>query len=484
MIHSKMKDITMKYNMYNIFVKVFICWISFASLTNASMKDQLVKYFNRVGGATNVTNPASYNNQNAGYYNGGSFYGRVPVYSTQFMNVQMPGFRMGCGGIDAWAGGFSHIGSQELIKALRSIGANMGTYAFMLAIESLSPEIYNIMNELNNLAQQVNALGVNSCETAAAALGGLLPRSDATAKHLCAGMGSSGGMLRDYASSRQGCGAGGERNAILDSNPNRVVLKDQFNVAWEAIRKNTFLADNTKLAEMFMSLAGTIVVRRSQGASDIQNDQPMEVERIPSLATKETFTKAMLEGGPINLYSCGSDPDRCLRPTENKGGGNVGPHEALIKKVSDLLNGMVNKIYEDDVNGGGLSPEEIGLLNSTTLPVYKMINVLTAYKRGYSPLEVETYAHLIAMDILNHFVIEVIDLVTESMHHLRKAQVNDDVIREYLGSLASVRSTIMQQRESAIKHMDATLSFIKSVQVVEKQLHIMLGSVANEYNSL
>ena len=145
-----------------------------------TMSNQLERYFKSMGGASNATAASSYKNQAAGYYNGGSFYGRTPVQSTQLAHLQLPGFRAGCGGIDAWVGGFSHIKSEQLIKALRGIGSAMGSYAFMLAIESISPEIYNVMNELNALAQKINSLNINTCEAAATALGGMLPQSDAT----------------------------------------------------------------------------------------------------------------------------------------------------------------------------------------------------------------------------------------------------------------------------------------------------------------
>ena len=175
------------------------------------MASQLKSYFEKAGGGSNLTAPSVYKNQSAGYYSGGSFYGRLPVQNTQLMNIQMPGFRAGCGGIDAWMGGFSHISGEQLMVALRGIMSNMGSYAFMLALESLSPEIYNIMNELNALAQKINGLNINTCEAAATALGGMLPQSDATSKHLCQSMGSSMGGLSDWTAARHKCGAGGER---------------------------------------------------------------------------------------------------------------------------------------------------------------------------------------------------------------------------------------------------------------------------------
>ena len=433
-----------------------------------TMGSQLQRYFNSVGGGSNATAPSTYKNQAAGYYNGGSFYGRVPVQSAQLGHIQMPGFRAGCGGIDAWMGGFSHISSEQLMGAMRQIMGNMGSYGFMLALESLSPEIYNVMNELNALAQKINGLNINTCEAAATALGGMLPQSDATSKHLCQAMGSSYGGLSDWTAARHQCGVGGQRSSILDSNHEGVrdTFKDQFNLVWQAIQKNTFLSTNKNLAELFMTLAGTLIVKRE--------GEGYQTVHLKSRAIDQQFIKAIVQGGNIQLYNCGAD-EKCLNPTLGTAEEISANADSLIGRVQTMLTAIVEKIYNDTA----LTQAEQGFLTGTTLPVYKILNVLTAYKKGHAPIEINSYAELIALDILNHFLLEVLDIVEESISHLRKAQVSDAAIREYLTSLQQVRLLIVNERESAMAHMNATLAMIKSVQMVEKQLHVYLGTVSN-----
>ena len=444
---------------------------SLTDLTAGTMGNQLQRYFEKMGGGSNSTSPSTYKNQAAGYYNGGSFYGRLPVQTARLGHVQMPGFKAGCGGIDAWLGGFSHISAEQLMGALRKIGGNMGSYAFMLAIESISPEIYNVLNELNALAQKVNALSINTCEAAATALGGMLPQSDATSKHLCQAMGSSMGGVSDWTAARHKCGAGGERNAILDSHHDglRDTFKDQFNLVWQAIQKNDFLKASKPLAELFMTLSGTLIVKREGDG--------YHTTHLKSRAIDQSFIRSLLHGGTIDLYHCGSD-EKCLNPqlvTQEQIAAKDG---SLVGRVEKILQAIVSKIYEDKA----LDPSEIMFLNSTSLPVYKILNVLTAFKKGHAPLEITSYSELIALDLLNHFLIEVLDIVEESIAHLRKAQVSDEAIKEYLGTLQQVRLLIINERESAMTHMNATLAMIKSVQLVEKQLHVYFGTISHESN--
>jgi conjugative transfer pilus assembly protein TraH len=441
-----------------------------------TMAQQLQRYFNSVGGGSNITGASTYQNQAAGYYNGGSFYGRVPVQTANLANIQLPGFRAGCGGIDAWFGGLSHISAQQLVNFLRQVGGNLASYAFMLAIESVSPEIYNVMNELNALAQKVNSLSMNTCEMAATALGGMLPQSDATSKHLCQMMGSSYGGISDWTAARHQCGIGGNRHRILDSRHEGILdtFKDQFNLVWQAIRKNTFLSgedQGKRLAELFMTLAGTLIVKRNA------NTNPTLVSysttHFKSRATDQQFIQALLYGGTVQLYHCGADGERCLNLTLRPETIRQND-DALVGRVHQVLTSITGKIYNDTA----LTDPEKGFLNSTTLPVYKILNVLTAFKKGHTPIEINSYAELIALDILNHFLLEVLDIVEESISHLRKAQVSDVAIKEYLSNLQQVRLLIIGRRESAMAHMNALLTMIQSVQMVEKQLHVYLGTVS------
>jgi conjugative transfer pilus assembly protein TraH len=459
----------------NAFTKYLLFLVlSIGTLSDAiagTMGNQLQEYFTKMGGGSNATAPSTYKNQAAGYYNGGSFYGRLPVQTAKLGHIQMPGFKAGCGGIDAWVGGFSHLKAEELMKALRTIGGNMGSYAFMLAIESISPEIYNVMNELNALAQKINGLSVNTCEAAATALGGMLPQSDATSKHLCQAMGSSLGKVSDWTAARHECGAGGKRQEFLDLAHDglRDTFKDQFNLVWQAIQHNDFLKASKPLAELFMTLSGTLIVKRE--------GEGYHTTHKKSRAIDQSFIKALLHGGTIDIYHCGAD-EKCLNPTLSTHEQISMNDQSLVGRVEKILQEIVIKIYNDTA----LDPPEIKFLNSTTLPVYKILNVLTAFKKGHAPLEITSYSELIALDMLNHFLIEVLDIVEESIAHLRKAQVSDDAIKEYLSTLQQVRMLIITERESAMTHMNATLAMIKSVQLVEKQLHVYLGTISHESN--
>ena len=99
-----------------------VSWFLAPHPCSAGIGEDLMGFFKSAGMASNVTSPGSYQDQAAGFYTGGSLVTRNAVRNAQIATIQMPGYRAGCGGIDLWLGGFSHIKSEQLVAicALRT----------------------------------------------------------------------------------------------------------------------------------------------------------------------------------------------------------------------------------------------------------------------------------------------------------------------------------------------------------------------------
>lgn len=57
-------------------------------------------------------------------------------------------------------------------------------------------------------------------------------------------------------------------------------------------------------------------------------------------------------------------------------------------------------------------------------------------------------------------------------------------MERFLKQLRIARERITVRRNNAFQHMDNVLSFIQSTQLIEKQLHSMMGSIASDTNYL
>ena len=437
-------------------VVILICLISNGLL--AGIGEDLMTFFNKAGVMANVTTPGAHRDQSAGYYSGGGLSVRNRVKNEQIATMQLPEINAGCGGIDMFMGGFSHISKDALIAALRNIGTNAAGYAFKLGIKTIAPMIDGVMEELNALATQINQANINSCETAATLLGGVWPKSDLTSRHLCTSMGTGMGAMSDWAAARQGCGAGGQRSNVIAQKGTKEgykdILAEEFNVAWEVIKRNKFLNANNDLAYLCMTLAGTIVSYR-EGSKG-------KVVTYPSHADNDDLLKALFDGGEATLYACSDTTGKCLRITQVK--HTIPADKAFRLKVAKTLGEITKKAINDEA----LTQEEIGFIENVRLPLYKMINVLSAYKRA--EFDLRDYADVVTMDFIYQYIGEILEVMFAETANLRNAQVSEEEIGKFMKQLQKAKEAISNRRKDAYEQMNQALIMVETAKVYEKKV--------------
>ncbi|MBS0638142.1 MAG: conjugal transfer protein TraH, partial [Verrucomicrobia bacterium] len=234
-------------------------------------------FWSKMGGMSSFNGADAHQLQSAGYYTMGGLYARTPVKNTQIASIGLPGLKAGCGGINLYNGGFSFINSDELTKLLNSISANSSAFAMQLAVETISPVIAEKIEELQTWVQRINAMNINSCETAASLVGGVWPRHEQASKTICSTLASGNGVASDYTKARHDCHAsrGGMSAKISRSDPDNAdkLLTEDINIAWKALKGSGFFdlsGVDKELAELFMTLSGTIIIH----APNNKNDNP------------------------------------------------------------------------------------------------------------------------------------------------------------------------------------------------------------------
>lgn len=434
----------------------------------AGMQDNLEKAFGALGMSNNMTNGGGYQDQTGGFYTGGSVFARSKVNNAELFSLQMPHYRAGCGGIDLFMGGFSYINAAAFTQLLRNIGSNAGGYAFNLALATVTPQIKSVLDELAAKVQQMTNQNINSCEAAATLVGGVWPQSDASSQLLCNAMNKELGIASDWAQSHQKCGAEVQRTNTTSRKNQTAEFKDilghEFNIAWKAIQKNGFLAQDTQLAEFFMTISGTIVSRHVRDR--------VETVVLPSKSGDSNLLSALIKGQiPVEIYKC-DDPseDQCLAPRFQT--ISLSEAQSLYGKVQTLLQSISQKVRTDQA----LSATERGFVNSTMIPVLKIIAVEVAFKEGGSPLSISNFSEAIAHDILLQYLDEVMSLVWDSVTQLKKTQINDHMIEEFRAGIASSRKTLFAKRTALFEQMATTLDLIERAQQIETKLQNMFIS--------
>ncbi len=473
----------------------FFLFISFLTLSSievasAGVLKNMQNFYSKFGATSNSSKGSSYKDQSGGYITGGSLFIRNPSMSQNMMNVTPPGFRMGCGGIDIWSGGFSFISGEQLKNMMNSIVSSLPSYAMMLGIETYAPQIHNIMQQLNKMAADFNRLNINSCETAAGIVGSMWPKSDLGSQAACRMLASNNGAMSDYASTRHNCGKDPHNTLNNESNQNKDSLVGEFNLAWKVLDKmalnfdaeqttlNPFAgttslstAERQKLKEILMTISGTIIRKKNGNSFDQQT--------LIGKGSTEGMLTALMKGGKITYYRC-DEHQKCLNPTETS--ESLPENEALFVKIQAILERIVEKIQND--NGQTTATEgEIALINATTLPVYKIINVTTAYQKGRAPISIGEYTDIIAFDVVFKYISDVLDSFQDATVKLRSMQFTDEHIQPFLEGIQGSRKVLLQHRQSVFAKMDTMLGFINKTKMIEQQIHHMLGNLTNEYGA-
>jgi len=430
-------------------------WIAVES-AHADIGNDLKTFFDKSGFSSNVTKAQAYQGQSAGYYTGGSIFARTGVRNTQIAHIDLPDFRAGCGGIDLFTGGLSHIKGDEIVATMKNILNNGEGYAFSLALASVSPLIDSVRKEMQKIANDINALNINSCEAAVGMMGSVWPKTQATQGKICQDIGTFGntGMFTDYAAARQGCTKAENRSEAFSKGKNseyKDFIVNNTNIAWQIINRNNFLKTDKQLAEFFMSLSGTIIIGEA--------GNPNTYRRLESLALNNNLIKALLYGDKTKIYVC-DENTACLDPKPQE--IEIAADHALVSQVSSMLQNMVNKISTDT---GTMSDAEIAFLNATHLPIYKMLSVQAAYYGD--ALDLNSYADLIAAEILFRYLEENLNVIRATAS---TAQYPEDLMKKFMDDIQQVSTKIRTEHKAVQHQMSQTLQLIQRTQFLEQML--------------
>lgn len=183
---------------------------------SADVNSDMNQFFNKLGFASNTTQPGVWQGQAAGYAYGGSLYARTQVKNIQLISMTLPDINAGCGGIDAYLGSFSFINGDQLQRFVKQIMSNAAGYFFDLALQTTVPEIKTAKDFLQKMASDINSMNLSSCQVAQGIVGGLFPQTQVSQQKVCQDIAGESNIFADWAASRQGCTVGGQSSSVRD----------------------------------------------------------------------------------------------------------------------------------------------------------------------------------------------------------------------------------------------------------------------------
>lgn len=395
-LESLFKRISIRFQTKSLAV-IFSSWailtVLFTFPSHAQVSERMDNFWDELGIAANITGPSAFKGQQAGYYTLGNVYLRVPQDNLRPVSVQLPSFRAGCGGIDIYSGGFSYVNSSQLISFMKSVANNASSFAFQVALETISPVISEKIGELQSVAQKINQFTMNSCEVGQATVSSVWPQSDRASQIICATSAARRGLYSDWVAARHGCGSEGKRTTILSgaNKEEKAALPQNINIAWDALKKHPIISKDREFMQFLMTLSGTEILRAGK------NDDAKQTHQfLPGKMLDAGVISAFLDGGTVKIYKCDKDTeDRCLNPTTG-GTVTITKSDGLRARVQAMLAAIMTNVRQRTE----LTTKQQEFLNLTSLPVYKMINVHSAYEGVFAEQTIQSFAEIIAIDLL------------------------------------------------------------------------------------
>ncbi len=413
------------------------------------------------GAAVNATGPGAFRGQASGHWTLGNLYLRAPVRTEPIATLSLPSFRAGCGGIDAFAGAFSFIDSDQLVAFGRAVAQNAAGFAFELALETVSPVIAETMSKLRALSQWVNSQNLNSCESAQALVGAVWAKHDRASEAICAAIGASQGIFSDYAAAKHGCGAGGKRNSTLASATGAMADQAPVNVnyAWRAVQASPLFSADAGLAGFAMSVSGTVIVTAPVSDGDASGPQ---VHVLQPLALDRRVTEALMEGGAdLPVYRCDETAD-CLNPTLSQ--VSIPAGQGFRARVADLLRRLAESVRTDTAPPA----DALGLVNLTTIPVYRVINAAAAYRGAVIDSEIDALAEAVALDLLAVWIADLHGAVEARAGALDIA--DGEQLRRWREGLRANRAALAQRRNEGLARLNTALAVVERLRLIETEL--------------
>lgn len=428
----------------------------------------------------NVTAPGVYETQAAKVISGGSFVYRPKVAQLRLVAFDPPRLRADCNGIDAYAGSLSFISKEAFINFLRNLAAAAPAFAFNMALSYLCKDCDQHLARIQKLAQDMNALTINSCKIDAGDMAKKV-RSVADDIDDIAGNDKSlgnylSGISTDYFGPKKEPGKTQKdvREAAGSGNTSaqRVMERVNLNIAASAAARTNLsdwwgavlnAADKKEFNEVTMSFHGTIVT--IQEPTD--EDPSKETDKTYFLTPLLKFTD-FIYGGPREIYKC-PDTECMIKPTSEKQTKTI---PGFLPKVEELLignagePGIIRRLNARESTGGlVLSDDQKRFITGLPGGVYAHLRELAT-----NPGAAETYARTLSVWIASEMAFEYLAQIVQNARVTADQSKAALQQKEWIAKLDEIDKQIIEDRARFSDTLKAQQANLTIAQLMRENL--------------
>lgn len=170
----------------------------------------------------------------------------------------------------------------------------------------------------------------------------------------------------------------------------------------------------------------------------------------------------------VEVYAC-DEPVECMNP---------GRRTVSAKPFSRLVAERLLRISDNIASRTPQTSADIGFINTTTEPVYKMLAVANAVP-GSSTAEtlIETYKDIIALDYAETFLKRAIrQAQTALSHSLSRSALEQQYVEALKGSAQEAQRQLAAEKQAAHVKLRSVSSMTQDLQMLERQLWTSMPS--------
>ena len=404
----------------------------------------------KLGIMSTTNRPGVINDQLGGYMTGGSLHTRNSVSDETLMNIQLPSLNAGCGGIDLHSGGFGYINSKQLEALIKNIGSSALSYGTMLAMKTISPQVSDVLSQLESMARFLNSQNINSCQMGALIAAGAFPKTTASQELACNAKNMDSGV-GNYFLAREDCTT--KNKATANKDEYKGILGTEFNLVWHALRKLNPDMSKERIEDL-MSLSGTLISKPNE-----DDKGGITLIHKNSLIKDSKLIEAKLygaAGNSIKLYQC-TDKDKCIAlGFKNESMTQEQSYLVLIRK---LITSIAEKLMEETAGATvALTDDEKHVVQTSSVPIISIISLETALKGNGIGLATEEYAELVAFDYLISYLDSMLDEVYKALATLEYSQMDSEHIKNFKEEIRYIKGYLISERQGAFERMNTLLS--------------------------
>lgn len=435
-----------KMNNKNLFfITIFLCSISFSRADITSFANNAIVELDSPG--------TSRSNERTILYGGGMTI-KAPISSYYPLNIQPPSVKAGCSGIDMTFGSVSFLDGDQMVAFAQNILSAAPGVAFDLALKTLCPSCSDTLKSLQTMANQINAMGMNSCQAAKALSASLkdstsilaeqktqteLPDSDSWLKRINENqLKNANDFLSNFNNKvNNGCtGSGCKPIKFFTQTEIDSVLQYMMSDAPSYYRD---------FESVFRALMGDVIITSRPNGEILgkvtwkSSIDALEAGEVAQGSNAERLFKRLI----------GEDVEASVLLADGATAGAAFSPGTL----SNDFERKIQMIIDNFANRRAHSQELLDFVGMFRAPVYRLFNVYSSMPEGWKILEdsKKELAKMLAMEFVYHYILEISMMATNyrTQYESAKSSLVDLPFKDALNSVSWVETMSKNSRIAA-----------------------------------